>query len=56
MYSQGHMDEAIKKASITVSPTSKLWDVQRAYAKRLATAMSKDSCERLASTIQDYSD
>jgi cohesin complex subunit SA-1/2 len=36
------MDQVLAQAKVEVSPTSKIWEGQRAYEKRLTTAMSKD--------------
>ncbi|KAG6835657.1 hypothetical protein H0H93_016057 [Arthromyces matolae] len=39
---KAHMDQVLAQAKLEVSPTSKVWEPQRAYEKRLTTAMSKD--------------
>lgn len=39
---KAYMDQALGQSKVEVSPTSKIWDGQRAYEKRLTTAMSKD--------------
>ncbi|KIL63611.1 hypothetical protein M378DRAFT_107004 [Amanita muscaria Koide BX008] len=39
---KGHMDQALAQAKLEVPPTSKIWEPQRAYEKRLSTAMSKN--------------
>jgi cohesin complex subunit SA-1/2 len=36
------MDQVMAQSNVEVSPTSKIWEGQRAYEKRLNTAMSKD--------------
>ncbi|TFK75680.1 hypothetical protein BDN72DRAFT_450080 [Pluteus cervinus] len=38
---KAHMDQALAQAKIEVSPTLKMWEPQRAYEKRLSTAMAK---------------
>lgn len=43
--SKAHMDQILAQAKVEISPTSKIWDPQRAYEKRLGTAMSKDKGE-----------
>jgi hypothetical protein len=39
---KAHMDQVLAQAKVEISMTSKIWDGQRAYEKRLVTAMSKD--------------
>ncbi|KAF8062324.1 hypothetical protein FPV67DRAFT_1508040 [Lyophyllum atratum] len=39
---KAHMDQVLAQAKVEVSPTSKVWEPQRAYEKRLTTAMSKE--------------
>ncbi|KAJ7481621.1 hypothetical protein FB451DRAFT_132924 [Mycena latifolia] len=39
---KAHMDQVLEQAKVEVSSTSKLWEPQRAYEKRLTTLMSKD--------------
>ncbi|KAF8717150.1 hypothetical protein AX14_012211 [Amanita brunnescens Koide BX004] len=39
---KAHMDQALAQAKLEPSPTSKIWEPQRAYEKRLSTALSKD--------------
>ena len=36
------MEQVLAQAKVKITPASKIWDAQRAYEKRLATAMSKD--------------
>ncbi|KAJ7057080.1 hypothetical protein C8F01DRAFT_992238, partial [Mycena amicta] len=40
---KAHMDQALAQAKVDVSATSKVWDPQRAYEKRLAAITSKDN-------------
>jgi len=40
--SKAHMEQVLAQAKAKITPASKIWDAQRAYEKRLATAMSKD--------------
>jgi cohesin complex subunit SA-1/2 len=42
------MDQVFAQAKVEVLPTSKQWEPQRAYEKRLGTAMSKDKGKQLA--------
>ncbi|KAJ6481707.1 hypothetical protein C8R45DRAFT_1150698 [Mycena sanguinolenta] len=39
---KAHMDQALAQAKVEVSATSKVWEPQRAYEKRLGAIMSKD--------------
>ncbi|KAG6868507.1 hypothetical protein C0993_001847 [Termitomyces sp. T159_Od127] len=39
---KAHMDQVLDQAKVEVSATSKVWEPQRAYEKRLTTAMSKE--------------
>ncbi|KAF8634382.1 hypothetical protein AX15_000952 [Amanita polypyramis BW_CC] len=39
---KAHMDQALAQAKLEPSPASKIWEPQRAYEKRLGTALSKD--------------
>ncbi|KAF7341967.1 SCD domain-containing protein [Mycena venus] len=39
---KAHMDQVLAQAKVEVSATSKVWEPQRAYEKRLSTIMSKD--------------
>ncbi|KAJ7624985.1 hypothetical protein DFH06DRAFT_1305016 [Mycena polygramma] len=39
---KAHMDQVLAQAKIEVSATSKVWEPQRAYEKRLATILAKD--------------
>ncbi|KAF7439987.1 hypothetical protein PC9H_000324 [Pleurotus ostreatus] len=39
---KAHMDQALAQAKLEASPSARLWEPQRAYEKRLSTAMSKD--------------
>lgn len=39
------MDQALAQAKLEASPSARLWEPQRAYEKRLSTAMSKDKGE-----------
>ena len=36
------MDQVLAQAKVEVSPTSKAWEPQRAYEKRLSAIMSKE--------------
>jgi hypothetical protein len=36
------MEQVLAQAKVKILPTSKVWDAQRAYEKKLAAAMSKD--------------
>jgi cohesin complex subunit SA-1/2 len=36
------MDQVLAQTKVEISPTSKIWDGQRAYEKKLGTAMSKE--------------
>jgi len=40
--SKAHMEQVLAQAKVKITPASKIWDAQRAYEKRLTTAMSKD--------------
>ncbi|KAJ7135430.1 hypothetical protein C8R43DRAFT_1020987 [Mycena crocata] len=39
---KAHMDQVFAQAKVEISATSKVWEPQRAYEKRLAAIMSKD--------------
>ncbi|KAJ7628572.1 hypothetical protein FB45DRAFT_834497 [Roridomyces roridus] len=39
---KAHMDQVLAQAKVEVSATSKAWEPQRAYEKRLSTIMAKD--------------
>ncbi|KAJ6591108.1 hypothetical protein DFH09DRAFT_1138592 [Mycena vulgaris] len=39
---KAHMDQVLEQAKVEVSATSKVWEPQRAYEKRLVAVMSKD--------------
>ncbi|KAG6811622.1 hypothetical protein H0H92_006586 [Tricholoma furcatifolium] len=39
---KAHMDQVLAQSKIEVSATSKVWEPQRAYEKRLTTAMAKE--------------
>ncbi|KAK7019893.1 SCD domain-containing protein [Favolaschia claudopus] len=39
---KAHMDQVLAQAKVEVSATSKVWEPQRAYEKRLAAIMAKD--------------
>ncbi|KAJ6588456.1 hypothetical protein B0H19DRAFT_207200 [Mycena capillaripes] len=39
---KAHMDQVLAQAKVEVSATSKVWEPQRAYEKRLAAVMAKD--------------
>lgn len=41
-YSKAHMDQVLAQAKVEVLATSKQWEPQRAYEKRLGAVMSKD--------------
>jgi cohesin complex subunit SA-1/2 len=41
-FRKAHLDQLIAQSKIEVSATSKAWEPQRAYEKRLAAAMAKD--------------
>ncbi|KAF8153202.1 hypothetical protein B0H34DRAFT_800432 [Crassisporium funariophilum] len=40
---KAHMDQVLAEAKVEVAPTSKLWEPERAYEKRLSAVMSKDN-------------
>ena len=42
IHSKAHMDQILAQAKVEVLATSKQWEPQRAYEKRLSTVMSKD--------------
>lgn len=42
VFRKAHMEQVLAQAKVKITPASKIWDAQRAYEKRLATAMSKD--------------
>jgi len=37
------MDQALEEAKVEISPTTKVWEPQRSYEKRLTTIMAKDN-------------
>jgi cohesin complex subunit SA-1/2 len=37
------MDQVLAEAKVEISPTSKVWEPQRAYEKRLSAIMAKDN-------------
>jgi cohesin complex subunit SA-1/2 len=39
---KAHMDQVLEQAKVEVSATSKVWEPQRAYEKRLAAILNKD--------------
>ncbi|KAH7915934.1 hypothetical protein BJ138DRAFT_1076400 [Hygrophoropsis aurantiaca] len=39
---KAHMDQSFAQAKVEIPPTSKLWEPQRGYEKKLNTIMSKD--------------
>ncbi|RDB23493.1 Cohesin subunit psc3 [Hypsizygus marmoreus] len=39
---KAHMDQVLAQAKVEVSPTSKVWEPQRLYEKRLTAALSKE--------------
>ncbi|EGO01292.1 hypothetical protein SERLA73DRAFT_87834, partial [Serpula lacrymans var. lacrymans S7.3] len=39
---KAHMDQVVAQSKIEIPPTSKAWEPQRAYEKRLTSIMSKD--------------
>lgn len=41
------MDQVLAEAKVEISATSKVWEPQRAYEKRLGAIMSKDNRELL---------
>jgi len=49
--SKAHMEQVLAQAKVKITPASKIWDAQRAYEKRLATAMSKDKGNHSPSRI-----
>ena len=49
------MEQVLAQAKVQITPTSKIWDAQRAYEKRLTTTMSKDKGIRaFSSNIPSY--
>ena len=40
------MDQVFAEAKIEMAPTSKVWEPERAYEKRLTAIMAKDNCKR----------
>jgi len=42
-YSKAHMDQVLAQEKVEIPVTSKTWEPQRAYEKRLTTAMSKEN-------------
>ncbi|KAF8902622.1 hypothetical protein CPB84DRAFT_1961568 [Gymnopilus junonius] len=42
---KAHMDQAFAEAKVEIAPSSKQWEPQRAYEKRLSTIMSKDNAQ-----------
>lgn len=54
--SKANMDQTIAQAKIVIPATSKQWDSQRAYEKKLAGILGKDkgqSCETFGKTVID---
>ncbi|KAF9011840.1 hypothetical protein BDQ17DRAFT_1396897 [Cyathus striatus] len=47
---KAHMDQVIAQAKIDIPPTSKVWEPQRAYEKRLGTAIAKDNAATKVTT------
>jgi cohesin complex subunit SA-1/2 len=41
-FRKAHLDQILAQSKIEVSATSKIWEPQRAYEKRLSTAMAKN--------------
>lgn len=48
------MDQVLAQAKVEIPATSKAWDSQRAYEKRLTTAMSKEKGLYLLNVIEFY--
>ncbi|KDR77313.1 hypothetical protein GALMADRAFT_267467 [Galerina marginata CBS 339.88] len=42
---KAHMDQVLAEAKVEISPSSKLWEPQRVYEKRLTAIMSKDNAQ-----------
>ena len=40
------MDQVFAEAKIEIAPTSKMWEPERAYEKRLTAIMAKDNRKR----------
>jgi hypothetical protein len=45
--SKAHVDQVLAQAKVEVLATSKQWEPQRAYEKRLGNVMSKDKGKHL---------
>jgi cohesin complex subunit SA-1/2 len=43
LISKAHMDQVLAEAKVEISPSSKLWEPQRVYEKRLGTIQSKEN-------------
>lgn len=46
MISKAHLDQVFAEAKIDIAPTSKVWEPERAYEKRLTAIMAKDNRKR----------
>jgi cohesin complex subunit SA-1/2 len=51
MFSKAHLDQVFAEAKIEIAPTSKLWEPERAYEKRLTAIMAKDNRKRFISSF-----
>lgn len=45
LHSKAHMDQVLAQAKVEISATSRVWEPQRAYEKKLGAALSKDKGE-----------
>ena len=43
IFSKAHLDQVFAEAKIEIAPTSKVWEPERAYEKRLTAIMAKDN-------------
>lgn len=46
------MDQMLAQAKVEISATSPIWEPQRAYEKRLSTAMSKTKGKQIVDLIR----
>jgi cohesin complex subunit SA-1/2 len=51
MFSKAHLDQVFAEAKIEIAPTSKLWEPERAYEKRLTAIMAKDNRKRFITSF-----
>ena len=49
------MDQVLAQAKVEISATSRVWEPQRAYEKKLGTALSKDKGEPNGRTLSQGS-